>query len=84
MVWIYGGAFFQGSIADPRYNMSYIVKESVEAGHPVMTVAVNYRLAGFGFLFSQEVMVSDSRAVEPVSARMVIADDIHRTRGIRI
>ncbi|CCX07911.1 Similar to Lipase 1; acc. no. P79066 [Pyronema omphalodes CBS 100304] len=58
MVWIYGGAFFQGSIADPRYNMSYIVKESVEAGHPVMTVAVNYRLAGFGFLFSQEVMNS--------------------------
>ncbi|CCX14327.1 Alpha/Beta hydrolase protein [Pyronema domesticum] len=55
MVWIYGGGWQMGSNADPRYNLSYIVEQSVLSGKPVIGVSINYRLAGFGFLYSQEV-----------------------------
>ncbi|KAA8900216.1 Alpha/Beta hydrolase protein [Sphaerosporella brunnea] len=57
-VWIYGGGWQQGSSADTRYNLSYIVEHSVKIGKPMIGVSMNYRLAGFGFLFSQEVMNS--------------------------
>ncbi|KAL7271295.1 hypothetical protein RUND412_005962 [Rhizina undulata] len=58
LVWIYGGGWQQGSSADPRYNMSYIIQQSVENGKPVIGVSINYRLGGFGFLFGKDVMNS--------------------------
>jgi acetylcholinesterase len=39
----------------PRYNMSYIVQQSVQNGKPVLGVSMNYRLAAFGFLSSREI-----------------------------
>lgn len=50
LVWIYGGGFVEGSSADQRYNMSFIVQESVKMGQPTIGVSFNYRLSGFGFL----------------------------------
>ncbi|KAI5853303.1 Alpha/Beta hydrolase protein [Tricharina praecox] len=57
-VWIYGGGWQQGSAADLKYNLSHIVQQSVEMGKPMIGVSINYRTAGFGFLYSQEVQNS--------------------------
>ncbi|KAG6950074.1 hypothetical protein JG687_00014462, partial [Phytophthora cactorum] len=49
-VWVYGGGFIQGGARDPRYNLSYIIKEAVAAGKPIIGVSFNYRLQAFGFM----------------------------------
>ncbi|KAJ3543415.1 hypothetical protein NM208_g3583 [Fusarium decemcellulare] len=36
LVWIYGGGFLEGGSGDVRYNMSYLVKTSVEMGKPII------------------------------------------------
>jgi hypothetical protein len=36
----------QGSSADPRYNLSFIVQASVKAGSPIIGVGIHYRLHG--------------------------------------
>ncbi|KAJ7593951.1 Alpha/Beta hydrolase protein [Mycena floridula] len=59
-VWIYGGGFNGGGSADPRYNLSYFVQGSVDIGKPIIAVAINYRLSGFGFLASDEVLAEGS------------------------
>ncbi|KXJ87882.1 carboxylesterase family protein-like protein [Microdochium bolleyi] len=55
-LWIHGGGFTMGSNADRRYNTSFLIQQSVEIGKPVMTVAINYRLAGWGFLGGEDMM----------------------------
>lgn len=50
LVWIYGGGFREGGSADQRYNMSFLVQESVKMGQPTIGVSLSYRLSGFGFL----------------------------------
>lgn len=56
LVWIYGGGFRQGAIRDPEFNISYIVQTAVEIHLPVIVVAINYRLSGFGFLGSKGIV----------------------------
>ncbi|KAK6409429.1 hypothetical protein LTR81_016217 [Elasticomyces elasticus] len=46
--WIYGGAFEFGSTQ--TYDGTTFVSKSIQLGAPVIYVAVNYRLGGFGFL----------------------------------
>ncbi|KAI9044261.1 putative triacylglycerol lipase (LipA) [Aspergillus affinis] len=58
LLWIYGGGWQQGATADPRYNMSYIVRQGAQSGSPVLGVSINYRLAAFGFLDSEDVRES--------------------------
>lgn len=53
---IYGGGFFNGGSLDPRYNMSFIVQQSVAINKPMIGVSINYRLQGLGMLFSQEIL----------------------------
>ncbi|RPD57249.1 carotenoid ester lipase precursor [Lentinus tigrinus ALCF2SS1-6] len=55
LFWIYGGAFAVGSTATPLHNGSAIVQRSIDLGQPVIYVAVNYRVNGFGFLGGAEV-----------------------------
>ncbi|KAK3305024.1 carboxylesterase family protein [Chaetomium strumarium] len=55
MVWIFGGGWQQGATADPRYNMSYIIRQAAVNNKPILGVSINYRLAAFGFLDSKEV-----------------------------
>ncbi|KAE8333990.1 Alpha/Beta hydrolase protein [Aspergillus sergii] len=50
LVWIYGGGYTQGSNSDPRYNLTFIVNNSVKMDKPIIAVGINYRLNGFGFL----------------------------------
>ena len=54
-VWIHGGGFTTGASRLPGYNLSFIVENSVRIGKPVIGVSIAYRLAGWGFLSSQQV-----------------------------
>ncbi|CAI6331760.1 unnamed protein product [Periconia digitata] len=62
-VWIYGGGWSQGSGVDLRYNLSFIVQESVAMGQPLLGITLNYRLSAWGFLQSQEVIDSGNTNV---------------------
>lgn len=55
LVWIHGGGLREGGSADQRYNMSFLVQESVRMGQPTIGVSFNYRLSGFGFLQGRAV-----------------------------
>ncbi|CEL10509.1 hypothetical protein ASPCAL13627 [Aspergillus calidoustus] len=54
-VWVHGGSYIMGGSRDPRYNLSYVVEQSVAEGKPIVAVSINYRLSYWGFLFSQEM-----------------------------
>ncbi|KNG48724.1 carotenoid ester lipase-like protein precursor [Stemphylium lycopersici] len=58
LVFIYGGGFQEGNAADQRYNMSFLVQESVNVGSPIIGVTINYRTTGFGFLAGSVVLKS--------------------------
>ncbi|KAI8629184.1 alpha/beta-hydrolase [Xylariaceae sp. FL1651] len=53
-VWIHGGGLVMGGSADRRYNLSFIVENSVKQGTPMIAVSLNYRLSVFGFLTGSE------------------------------
>ncbi|KAL4913716.1 Alpha/Beta hydrolase protein [Aspergillus aurantiobrunneus] len=54
--WIHGGGFTNGGGGDQRYNLSFIVDQSVKIGKPIIGVSINYRLSIWGFLHSNEVV----------------------------
>ncbi|KAF7976505.1 hypothetical protein HWV62_6309 [Athelia sp. TMB] len=54
LAWIFGGGFEEGG--SPDSDGSVIVQKSVDIGLPVIYVSFNYRVSGFGFLASQEVV----------------------------
>jgi len=43
-----------GGSADRRYNLSFLVQNSVKQGTPMIGVSLNYRLSAFGFLCGRE------------------------------
>ena len=51
-------SYVNGASADPRYNLSYIVDQSVKEEKPIIAVSINYRLAQWGFLFSNEMQAA--------------------------
>ncbi|KAH9903987.1 Alpha/Beta hydrolase protein [Xylariomycetidae sp. FL2044] len=53
-VWIHGGGLYMGGSADRRYNLSFLVDNSVRQGTPMLAVSLNYRLSAFGFLSGRE------------------------------
>ncbi|CAK7207917.1 hypothetical protein SEUCBS139899_010732 [Sporothrix eucalyptigena] len=53
-VWIHGGGLQMGGSADRRYNLTFIVENSIEQGTPMIGVSLNYRLSAFGFLSGQQ------------------------------
>ncbi|KAH9835521.1 Type-B carboxylesterase lipase family [Teratosphaeria destructans] len=57
-VWIHGGGLYEGGTRDERYNLSFIVENSVEIGKPFIGVSIAYRLSTWGFLASAEVQGS--------------------------
>ena len=54
-VWIHGGGLQMGGTPDKRYNLTFIVQNSVEIGKPIIGVSIAYRLAAWGFLSSLQV-----------------------------
>ncbi|KAM0165000.1 hypothetical protein ACHAPG_000249 [Botrytis cinerea] len=59
-VWIHGGGNTAGGAMDPRYNLSFIVAQSMEAETPMIVVSIQYRVSGWGFLYGQEVLDAGS------------------------
>lgn len=46
---------FMGGATDRRYNLSFIVENSVEIGKPIIGLSMAYRLHAWGFLDGEEV-----------------------------
>ncbi|KAI9154850.1 Lipase 2 [Paramyrothecium foliicola] len=62
-VWVHGGSFTTGGSSDPRYNLSFIVEQSVQQGTPIVAVSMNYRLQSWGFLHGHEALAEGSTNV---------------------
>jgi hypothetical protein len=45
-----------GGSNDPRYNLSFIVQNSVEIKQPMIAISVQYRLSAWGFLGGKEAL----------------------------
>jgi triacylglycerol lipase len=58
LFWIFGGGFELGSTL--MYDGSSIVSDSITKGKPIVFVAVNYRVGGFGFLGGSEILKDGS------------------------
>ena len=58
LFWIFGGGFESGGTS--TYNGASLVTESIKDGKPIIYVAVNYRLGGFGFLPGAEILKDGS------------------------
>jgi triacylglycerol lipase len=43
--------------------MSFLVERSVQLGQPIVGVSLNYRLAGWGWLYSAEIVKEGSTNV---------------------
>ena len=54
-VWIHGGGYYQGGAPDRRYNLSFIVENSVANNQPIIGVSIAYRLGAWGLLNSNQV-----------------------------
>ncbi|KAF6812061.1 carboxylesterase [Colletotrichum sojae] len=72
LVWIFGGGLYTGSIADPQYNLSGIVKVSQDIGEPIITVAMNYRLNMYGFLQTPQILGEGSSNAGLLDQRMAL------------
>lgn len=59
-LWIHGGGFTNGGSSDPRYNLSFIVEQSVKMGTPMVAASINYRLQNWGFLHSEALAAEGS------------------------
>ncbi|KAH8688764.1 putative extracellular lipase [Talaromyces proteolyticus] len=80
--WIYGGAFELGS--NGMYNGTDIVQYSTDSEKPVVFVAANYRVAGFGFLGGEEILADGASNVGLLDQRLAlqwVADNIERFGG---
>lgn len=56
LLWMYGGGFRQGASADPMWNLSYIVHQSVQQRQPIIAISINYRLSFLGLPGGQEAV----------------------------
>ncbi|KAH7235139.1 Alpha/Beta hydrolase protein [Fusarium solani] len=77
LLWIHGGGFQVGSAT--QYDGSFVVNSSVTAHMPVIYVAINYRLAGYGFLGGKEILADGSANIGLRDQRMAlewVADNI--------
>ncbi|KAI8942938.1 hypothetical protein NX059_000976 [Plenodomus lindquistii] len=61
LLWIYGGGWQQGATSDPRYNMSYLVHQSVLNSKPIIGISINYRMAAFGFISSSSITTAGAQ-----------------------
>lgn len=72
LVWIYGGGLYTGSIADPQYNLSGIVKVSQEMSQPIIAVSMNYRLNMYGFLQTPQLLAEGSSNAGLLDQRLAL------------
>jgi carboxylesterase type B len=58
LFWIFGGGFELGSTL--MYDGANFVQDSITDGQPIVFVAVNYRVGGFGFMPGAEILADGS------------------------
>ncbi|KAK4452610.1 alpha/beta-hydrolase [Podospora aff. communis PSN243] len=73
MFYIHGGSYQVGTSGWDRYNLSFIVQHSVNIGRPVVAATINYRKAGWGFLYSAEVQESGNANLALRDMRQALA-----------
>ena len=61
-----------GGTADPTYNMSYAVQNSVDIGKPIITVAINYRTMGLRLLALKEIVAADAANIALYDQRLAL------------
>ena len=49
------GSYVMGGATDRRYNLSFIVQNSVSIGKPIIAISIPYRLSAWGFLDGQAI-----------------------------
>lgn len=77
LFWIFGGGFEFGSTQ--MYDGTSLVAESVTKGKPIIFVAVNYRIGGFGFMPGKEILADGSSNLGLLDQRLGlqwVADNI--------
>lgn len=82
LVWIYGGGFELGSSA--MYDGTSLVAASMQLKMPVVFVAINYRVGGFGFMPGAEILKDGSANLGLLDQRLAlqwVADNIEAFGG---
>ncbi|KAF2278858.1 alpha/beta-hydrolase [Westerdykella ornata] len=77
LFWIFGGGFELGSTS--MYDGTSLIAESVKQGKPIIFVAVNYRVGGFGFMPGKEILADGSANLGLLDQRLGlqwVADNI--------
>ncbi|KAF7892326.1 uncharacterized protein EAF01_010406 [Botrytis porri] len=77
LFWIYGGAFADGSTQS--FDATQLLQTSISSAQPLIYVAVNYRLGGFGFLAGSEILKDGSSNLGLLDQRLGlqwVADNI--------
>ncbi|CAN8102932.1 unnamed protein product [Discula destructiva] len=80
--WIFGGAFELGWAA--MYDAEDILTQAIEQDQPFVFVAVNYRVAGFGFMPGKEILADGAANLGLLDQRMGlewVADNIEAFGG---
>ncbi|KAG5914176.1 hypothetical protein E4U53_004696 [Claviceps sorghi] len=82
LFWIYGGGFEFGSTHS--YDATNLLGTAVQQKQPFIFVAVNYRVAGFGFMPGKEILADGSANIGLLDQRMGlewVADNIEAFGG---
>jgi carboxylesterase type B len=77
LFWIFGGGFELGSTE--MYDGAGLVADSITDGQPIVFVAVNYRVGGFGFMPGAEILADGSANLGLLDQRLGlqwVADNI--------
>lgn len=77
LVWFFGGGFELGSSA--MYDGSSLLDTGIGQGQPFIFVAINYRVAGFGFMPGAEILKDGSANLGLLDQRMAlewVADNV--------
>ncbi|CUA66830.1 hypothetical protein RSOLAG22IIIB_00278 [Rhizoctonia solani] len=70
LVWIYGGAFINGSTQ--KYPADGLVEAAIDLGKPVIVASMNYRLGMFGFPVGAEPFASDAHNLGLLDQRLAL------------
>ncbi|KAI1330672.1 carboxylesterase [Xylariaceae sp. FL0255] len=68
LFWIFGGGFELGS--PQMYDATDLIANGVSIGMPFVFVAVNYRVAGFGFMPGKEILAARASNLGLLDQRM--------------
>ncbi|KAJ0125272.1 sterol esterase precursor [Diaporthe amygdali] len=82
LYWIFGGAFELGWAA--MYDGTDLLDQAISQDQPFIFVAVNYRVAGFGFMPGKEILADGSSNLGLLDQRLAlewVADNIEAFGG---